>query len=627
MNAEPSVVRNWLPIVLGLSLVYGLAHLCWYWQTPLGQVAVLDEAENLGLARQIAEGALPHEPFYRAMLYPFFLSILFLIGLKGSAVVMAATGAGLLLHLFNTALAGIISRDLFRSSKAALLTAFFYGLNPVLIHYATQILDATLSNSFLLAGLLFLVRSRKDSSWLIAASLCWATATLVRPQNLLVWLGLPFCAWLILAGRDIPSRVRSILVALLFGGLLFVVQGLVQQMISGKFRMIPTQGTYNLWAANKPGAHGRYFVQTIHVDPSQKNRNPTQVETEILYEQETGKYSHDPDELNRYWSEKLKSELRADPLGFIERALTRVYYLLNDAEQYNNKTFGFHKSRSPLLCFNPIGWGILLLLGLAGWVMLFRSDRPGALTLLIVFSILSLSIVVAFVSARFRLPLAAILCILTGGIIPTVESWKTIGRRQWITLSLLLALAAGLTFSNFRNARSNETHVQDHLLLARASVQTGEDLEAWKEAGIVLSTQPENVDALAWRISSYFNLFITGSRNLPSSSDWSTAAEQWLSRDRPENRQVTAIAALALWRAGERARATDIWRGLISQGDAAESLAALYLTGEATPDETQQLSQASGGGPLLRLARSKLAPTEAGAELRRAAERIGRSME
>jgi hypothetical protein len=41
----------------------------------------------------------------------------------------------------------------------------------------------------------------------------------------------------------------------------------------------------------------------------------------------------------------------------------KAYALLNNWEQYNNKTYAFHKALSPWLSWNPLCWGLLLVLG------------------------------------------------------------------------------------------------------------------------------------------------------------------------------------------------------------------------------------------------------------------------
>jgi len=60
---------------------YGVGYLIWYLGTPLGRAPQLDGAENIALAEKIAAGTLPHEMFYRAMLYPAALAVPLKLGL------------------------------------------------------------------------------------------------------------------------------------------------------------------------------------------------------------------------------------------------------------------------------------------------------------------------------------------------------------------------------------------------------------------------------------------------------------------------------------------------------------------------------------------------------------------
>ncbi|MDI1318728.1 MAG: hypothetical protein PSW75_00855, partial [bacterium] len=103
MEAGPrTLTRPTLWIIALLALLYGGGHLAWYWGTPLGQSAVLDERENLQLAAQIAAGRLPPEPFDRAMGDPLVLAGLSAAGLASEKAPYAATFLGLLLHALNT---------------------------------------------------------------------------------------------------------------------------------------------------------------------------------------------------------------------------------------------------------------------------------------------------------------------------------------------------------------------------------------------------------------------------------------------------------------------------------------------------------------------------------------------
>jgi hypothetical protein len=95
-------MRSAKPVIWLLILVtaYSLAHLFWYWQTPLGQIPALDGQENLFLADSISDGSLEAEPFYRAILYPAILA----------AIPIHWMLLGIGCHIVNTILAVKLSR-------------------------------------------------------------------------------------------------------------------------------------------------------------------------------------------------------------------------------------------------------------------------------------------------------------------------------------------------------------------------------------------------------------------------------------------------------------------------------------------------------------------------------------
>ena len=102
----------------------------------------------------------------------------------------------------------------------------------------------------------------------------------------------------------------------------------------------------------------------------------------------------------------------------------KAYALLDNWEQYNNKTFAFHKARSPWLRWNPICWGALLVLGVAGAARLGAESPRAARALAAVAAAVAASILLFFVSARFRLPLAAVLAVLAGGALAAPSFWR-----------------------------------------------------------------------------------------------------------------------------------------------------------------------------------------------------------
>ena len=619
MDAGPrKLTRSALGVIALLVLLYGGAHLAWYWATPLGGSAVLDERENLQLAAQIAGDRLPAEPFYRAMGYPLLLAGLHAAGLVSETAPYGATALGLLLHVLNTLLVARLAQRWFGCARAGLAAGLLHGLNPVLIHYATQILDGTLANAFFLFGLQFLPaqgepRRPRHAIWL---SLAWTGAALVRPQFLVVWFTVPL-VWLAAGGArgNWRAQLRPLLLGLAAGGGLWLGQGAWSWHTGGEFRLLPWQGPYNLWAANKPGTNGRYYTQTmlLPAPAGGGQENPARLESIQLYRLATGDTG--PlriDVFNRYWQDRLVTETLAHPTAWLRLVWRKAYYLANNTEQYNNKTYAFHKALSPWLRFNPLGWGVLLLSGALGLMVLARTQPPLFAAVVCTAGALAAGILLVYVSARFRLPLAALLCALAGGAVAAPRLWWPSSFRAQGKTGLVLLLLGVLAYSNWFGAADQSTYVQDHLLLATAAERTGDDRITWDEAHAALGLRPGHPDALALGLSSYFNLLLTDAPARPPEAEWLRLARTLHQQSSaPETVRLANIVALALWRSGDPAGA-QIWRKR-SAADP-EALAALVLSNSAGVSALRPYPAPAGPdrpGIFLRLARARWTPAPA----------------
>jgi hypothetical protein len=478
-----------------LALAYALAHLGWYLGTPLGRVPVLDERENLDLTAAIYGGALPAVPFYRAPGYALVLAAVRALGVAQGGLFPAALLLGAILHAANAGLVAVVSHRWFGGS-AGLFAGLLFGLDPVLVHYATQALDATLSLTLFLAGLAFLASALGDAgrigSW-AAASLSWAAAALVRPNFLVPWALVPGFG-LLRSARSVRGRI---LAASLAGVLLFGAASAWQWRVSGVAGFLPWQGPYNLWAANRPGANGRYYTQHVSLPPELARGNPARAESILLYAQEEPGQPPDIARMNAHWRRRFLGEVAHHPVRWGKLMVRKAYALLNNWEQYNNKTFAFHKARSPWLAWNPICWGLLLMLGVAGFARLAWESPRSASAVAVVWTGSAASIVLFFVSARFRLPLAALLAALAGGACASPGFWRGWCAAHRAGVAVFIALAGVVAFSNLGNVRDPSTFVQDHVLLARAAYTVGDDATALSEANEALTLQPWHPDAHA----------------------------------------------------------------------------------------------------------------------------------
>ena len=615
--ARPSLRPAWhflLPAILGLA--YACAHLAWYRHTPLGHGPVVDEQENLAFAEGIVRGELPREPFYRAGGYPLLLALLRVFGVPTGGLFTAALFLGAVLHALNAALVARIAGAWFaprqpgtatapgRSDEkmrpgagaargAALIAGLLYALNPVLIHYSTQALDAVPALTFFLLGLAAIARELTivarasppassapgsehpcHAAWRwVLASVAWVAATLCRPNYLPAWCGLVLLAVVF----SIRARTGRVAAAALAGVVCFAAFAGWQQRVSGVAALLPWQGTYNLWAANAPGAHGRYFVQRAAIPSALAQQNPTRLESIYLFRQETGRAPADHRELNAHWRRRFLERITRDPIDWLGQLGRKTYALLNDWEQYNNKTYAFHQARSPWLRWNPLGWGVVFVLGTAGFARL-AADMPRlARRVALLAATLALSVLLFFVSARFRLPLAALATVLAGGALAAPQVWRPWSRRAPLLLAGGVAAAAAVTFSRFDHVRDRATFIMDHSLIAQVAFTIGDYDTAWREANAALELHPAHREALRVAVSAHFNRIVSGERAAEAEPRWLAAAERLLSQPANEERELRAVAAIALWRAGRRVDALNEWQNL---GGTASAVAARLLLGD-----------------------------------------------
>lgn len=599
--AKPmTATRLWLFILLA-ALGYGLGHFCWYAATPLGRVPVLDERENFTLAEQIVGGSLPPEPFYRAMGYPLVLGGLRIVGISAAQLPMAALLLGVALHVASALLVGALARKWFNDSTAGLIAGLLVALNPVLLNEALQRLDGTLGTVLFLTGLLYLAREQAATATgpVIGASVCWALAALTRPQFLLVWLALPLL-W-IWRHRTRAGGMAAA-VAIVAGSLLFLAQGAWQRSVSGEFRIMPWQGAYNLWSANQPGAHGRYYFQTIDLAHPGQIDNPARLESIALYQQETGRTDARIDEMNAHWYQRFAGYVREHPLAWLGQLARKTYALCNDWEQYNNKTYAFHKALSPWLRFNPLGWGALLVLGVAGAWRLRRVAGARATELGLVAAIYAGGVVLFFVSARFRMPLVPLLCGLAGGSLAGPAFWREFAPARQRVFFLSLLATGVLTFSWFDGVRDSRTFIQDHLLVARAAQVVGDDDEVWQHATAALTLDSRRNDAREFLITSGFNRQLSADLPAADAAVWRENARLLLTA--PNAGAAARVIAAA------QARDAVVLRTLVRENNSADALGALQLIGAASMDETAQLRAApwNAGTTLFLMARQELDP-------------------
>lgn len=594
-------------LVLGITAVYTLAYLLEFCSSPMCANPVLDGAEMMHTAAQMADGSFAM-PFFRAPGYPLLLSLFLRIGFTKAALPFIASGIGALCHIVSAVLTGRISAAIFKNQNAAFTTGLLYGLHPVAVFYSAEPLDITPAITFFLSGLYFAGCAYKSGNCrkAVFSAFFMTTAFFFRPHFLPAVLATGIA--LLLA----PTNKQKLILAYTIPVLqIFLCCGLLQYAYSGHFKIMPTQGGYNLWSANKPGANGRYYVQEIDFSEKSGNKeNPAATEAELLYKKETGNKQASPVKISKYWKKKTFNYIFKNPGQWITLMLKKSYFFLNTKEQYNNKTFSFYKRNSAVLRWNPLSWGILISLAAVALLILHQRIFQTAVPLIFTGAFYEAGVLLFYVSARFRLPLAALYAILAGGIICISKpGWKSFATSIW--KPLLASILVFLSFSRFLTVTDPKTEGNDMLLLSGAYLKTGDDEKALTHALQALEVFPENRAGKINAALSFYNLQLLGASNKTNMS-WNDLAD--LFQQPPERTDLAFIYALAVYKSGNNKQAVTIWQQLFKKKQYPDALGALMLTGNAGTiefSETISKGNVNINSPFLLAAIKKHAPEKA----------------
>lgn len=328
-------------------------------------------------------------------------------------IVQALLGATVPLMLFHL---GRKTIGTVAGWSAALLAAF-YGL---LIFYDGEMLKASLSLFLLVASLCWIVPLGEGRGHPLLAGLTLALAV-GMPGNV-VPIVLVVLAWVVCRER---RRWRFVV--------LFVA-GMAIPLVPYHLRHLwtPPDRTpfaypagIHLYIGNGPMANGTY-APVFGIAPSGVGHV---LDAAKLKEKETGRRAS-PREVSAWWTSRTLAAIRSDPSRFGRLALRKLRLFANAYEIPNNEDYYFARRYSWVLRLPLVSWAIVAPLAFLGLCLAVARLRPaGALLYSALFIVVVLTLVLSFVTARYRLPAVPFACLLAGHAIQwTVEAVKA---RRW----------------------------------------------------------------------------------------------------------------------------------------------------------------------------------------------------
>jgi 4-amino-4-deoxy-L-arabinose transferase-like glycosyltransferase/Tfp pilus assembly protein PilF len=400
-------------------------------------------------ARAIASGqSFIEGPFFRAPLYPYIIGALYYIFGVGDWVVRIFQ---LILGSLSVSLVYMIGTRSF-SNFTGIIAGLLCAIYGPLIFFGGQLLIPTtiiFLNLLAFYFLIFAFDSGEPAHYIIAG-LCFGLSAIARPTILLfVVVAMAWLLWRRIRQRRGTSYLN---VGLIVVGLIVPIVPVTYYNYahSGEFTLIGTYGGLNAYIGNNENADG----VSAQLPGARRDWWGMMEDAQIIAEQDVG-HELTPGEQSSYWLSRATDEIISDPTRFFELLGRKALLLAGGLELSNNFDLYFFAHQTSLMRVLmprdpiPIPWGVVFPFALCGIVLVSRWSRPNWLLLLFAITY-SLSIILFFVTARYRLPLAPILLLFAAYTVDTLVNRRAkIKLTRWIIAAVVLVAGLGVANVDF----------------------------------------------------------------------------------------------------------------------------------------------------------------------------------
>ncbi len=455
--------------ILGVALVVRLLYLQQLMATPLADSFGLDAAYYLETAQRIAAGDwLGSEVFFFGPFYPYWLA---LVGGATGFSPLALRLAQIVIGVLTTFLLYWIGARCFgrRTAGVAALAFAVYGMA---IYYDNQILMTGWVTALLLVVVADLLATEAHSRWwrpavsgaLLGVAALTRASVLASAPVALGWLA---WRWSGSAGRG--RRLCTYVLGLA------AVLGLTatrNRVVGDDWVLVTSNGGLNFYIGNYAGAPGTYqgldrvaesLGRQVSVDVSWMKDDPT---GKTVAEAATGRPLR-PSEVSRFYLGRTLDAIAAAPGSFLRTLGRKALLFWNAHEIAQIDDPELHKQLIPLWRWPLLEFGVAGPLALLGLILAWRA-APGVRLLQWVTLAYAASVVLFFVTSRYRAPIVPVLLLFASH-----ATWWLFDRlrarragRPLLAALLVLGLSAALIHLDL--ARTDPAAPMIHLGIAQA---------------------------------------------------------------------------------------------------------------------------------------------------------------
>ena len=481
-----------LGLVAGLALALRLIYLVQASDSPLFDAPVVDARTYVQSALQLASGAWAggSEPFWQPPLYPYFLGLLF--ALFGESYYLprffqAAMGAVTCVSLYW------LGRKTF-SPAAGWLAACMAAMYGPFIYFDGELLPAgpaACLNVVLLLTVLWAARGRGAVRWLLAGLLLALSGLLVANVFLFAPVVLFWALRFLPSSAGVCSRQRLVQLAAFCLGITLVVAPVTlrNRIVGGEWVLVSYNAGVNFYIGNNPD-----HDHTVTIRPGRE-----WIDLVNRPEREAGITGRSAG--SRYFFSQSWSFVSSDPVGFFGLMLHKARLFWRGDEIPRNLDPYYAREHSSLL--QGLLWkdGLAFPFGLVAPLALFglgaclvgplRRSPAGALVLLFT-ATYAFSVILFFVTGRYRLPVVPFLLLFAAHGLTTLSCLR--GSRLVLAGALVLLLLLGT--NRGVGAMNPEGDAYRHFYTGVAFQEQGMVANALREYRSAVELDPAHEEAL-----------------------------------------------------------------------------------------------------------------------------------
>jgi Tfp pilus assembly protein PilF len=417
--------KRWLLVLIGAGFLLKLIYVIQSSDALSISVPIMDSKYYDQEAQDIVRGELiRRDAYFMGPLYPYVLAAVYAVFGRDYMIVRILQIAG---GAVTIALTYLVGKEVFRPS-AAFAGVVMLTLYGAMTFHEGEMLMMWLGTLINTAGLLVLHRMHPKTGYLVYALVGFliGLSALAR-ANILLFLPV-VVAWVLIVPRS-GARVRKALVVAA-GTVIAVAPATIHNYVAADdFVLITSNGGVNFYIGNGEEATGMFYpARGITFEQESATRSYV----ERLFGREMK-----PSEISDYWYGRAFAFIKRQPLKEIALLLKKTALFFNGYEIPQIESYDIARARHPVLRGLFVNFWMIVSLGLFGMLSTIRSWKKYFLLYGFVFSY-ALSIILFFVTSRYRIQVAPVLCLFAGHALVVVL--PALARRGWKSLILIFVL-------------------------------------------------------------------------------------------------------------------------------------------------------------------------------------------